>query len=140
MNKITKNTIISEVGYFPELNKKHRLDFPAGRIVLKQGEHRGPNRGFGVAHILAEHKSDLTKYTLDHSTDGVISYVKLILRSGAKIYSEFASVRGFHRPTVIRSLVGTVILERQEIDGEIFYSVVTAFGSKSAKGTQIGTF
>ena len=91
-------------------------------------------------HILAEHKSDLTKYTFDHSADGVISYVKLILRSGAKIYSEFASVRGLHRPTVIWSLVGTVVLERQEIDGEIFYSVVTAFGRKNAKGTQIETF
>lgn len=140
MNKITKNTIISEVGYFPELNEKYRLDFPAGKIVLKQGEHRGPNRGFGVVHILAEHKSDLTKYNLNHSAEGVARYVKSILHPGAKIYSEFASVRGFHRPTVIWSLVGTIVLERQEIDGEIFYSVVTAFGGKNAKGTQIGNF
>lgn len=139
MKNITKNKIISEVGFFPELNDKYREEFPIGKIVLKHGEHRGPNRGFGIVHILAEHKSDLTNHSLKHSSDGVIDYVSLILRSGAKIYSEFASVRGFHRPTVIWSSVGTVVLERQIINGQNIYSVITAFGRKSAKGTQIGT-
>lgn len=140
MNKITKNTIISEVGDFPKLRETYRSDFPEGKIILKHGEHRGPGRGFGIAHILAEHESDLDHHSLPNSEDGVISYIKLILHSGALIYSEFEGIGRPHRPTIIRSSIGTVVLERQEINGETLYSVVTAFGGKSAKGTQIGTF
>jgi hypothetical protein len=140
MEKVTKNTIISEVGFFPELNERYREYFPTGKIVLKKGEHRGPNKGFGIDHILAEHKSDLSQHNLAHSDEGVICYVQLILRSGAQIYSEFASLRGFHRPMVIKSSTGTVVLERKDINGETLYSVVTAFGGTVARGTQIGTF
>ena len=137
---ITKNSIISEVGLFPELHERYKKDFPAGKICLKHGEHRGVNRGFGIVHILAEHTADLSDHNLPHTSDGVIDYVNLILRSGARIFSEFNSVRGFHRPTIIWSLVGTVVLERQCVNGEIMYSVVTAFGQKQPKGTQIGTY
>lgn len=140
MKEVSKNTIISKVGLFPELNEKFRKDFPVGEIVLKHGEHRGPNKGFGIVHILKEHKSDLTKHNLDHSDEGVICYVKLILRSGARIYSEFASLRGFHRPMVILSSIGTVVLERKDIKGKTLYSVVTAFGGNKVKGIQIGRF
>lgn len=140
MNRITKNTIASEIGWFPDLGKKYSLDFPSGRIVLKYGEHRGPNKGFGINHILAEHKSDLISNNLEESANGVINYIQLILISGAKIYSEYADLRGFHRPMIVRSSIGTVVLERQCINNENVYSVVTAFGGKTAKGTQIGTF
>ena len=32
MKNITKNTIISEVGFFPELNDQYREEFPIGKI------------------------------------------------------------------------------------------------------------
>lgn len=140
MNGITKNTIASEIGWFPELGEKYNPDFPSGRIVLKYGEHKGPNKGFGINHILAEHKSDLISNNLEESADGVINYIKLILTPGAKIYSEYTSLRGSHRPTIVRSSIGTVVLERRRFNNENIYSVVTAFGSRSAKGIQIGTF
>lgn len=62
----------------------------------------------------------------------------LILQSGAQIFSEFANLRGFHRPMVVYSRIGTVVLERQEINGESVYSVVTAFARTSPRGQKIG--
>lgn len=133
-----KNTIIKEIGTFPLLSEKFRVDFPVGKIVLKIGEHRGANRGFGVIHILAEHTADLTKHELSLDENGVADYVALILQSGAQIFSEFNSLRGFHRPMIIYSRAGTVVLERQEINGESVYSVVTAFARKNPRGQKIG--
>lgn len=135
---MSKNHIVKEIRTFPLLSEKFRKDFPTGKIVLKTGEHRGANRGFGVRHILAEHTADLTKHELSLDENGVANYVALILQSGAQIFSEFNSLRGFHRPMVIYSRVGTVVLERQEINGESVYSVVTAFARKNPRGQKIG--
>lgn len=136
---MTKNTIIYEVGKFPVLHERYHIDFPEGIIVLKYGEHKRANRGFGVVHILAEHTSDLKKYALEPNEKGVADYVALIISSGAKIFSEFSGVRGNHRPMIIKSSVGTVVLEKQDIEGKTVYSVVSAFGRKTGVGTQIGT-
>lgn len=133
-----KNRIIKPIGVFPLLNEKHRQDFPPGIIVLKQGRHKGVNKGFGIEHILAEHTADLKKHKLSFDTQGVIQYVEMILQTGAGIYSEFNNTRGFHRPMIVRSSIGTVVLERQEKSGVTIYSVVSAFGRKTAHGTKIG--
>lgn len=134
-----KNRIIKVVGEFPLLNGPHKQTFPPGIIVLKQGRHKGVNKGFGVEHILAEHTADLNDHKLSFDTQGVIQYVEMILQTGAGIYSEFSNTRGFPRPMVVRSRFGTVVLERQERDGLTTYSVVTAFGGTMARGTKIGT-
>jgi hypothetical protein len=57
---------------------------------------------------------------------------------GAGIYCEFDDLRGFQRPMIVRSRIGTVVLERQRINGLTFYSVVTAFGGTKARGIKIG--
>lgn len=132
---IMKNKIIAEVGILPTLIERYRSDFPPGKIFLKQGEHKGANKGFGVTLILAEHKADLSKHNLCLNAEGVIAYIKLILQSGAGIYSEY---RGFPRPMIIQSRIGVVVLERKEVNGITTYSVITAFGSRSAKGEKIG--
>lgn len=135
---MSKNKIVKEIGVFPVLPKQYRITFPTGQIVLKHGEHKGANRGFGVIHILAEHKADLTRFGLSHDETGVTLYVEMILQSGARIFSEFNSLRGNHRPMIVYSRIGTVILERQEISGQIVYSIVTAFGRTNPRGSQIG--
>lgn len=133
-----KNRIVREIGIFPLLSEKFRVDFPTGKIVLKTGEHRGANRGFGVVHILAEHTADLARHELSLDENGVADYVALFLQSGAQIFSEFDNLRGFHRPMVVYSRIGTVVLERQEINGDSVYSVVTAFARKNPRGQKIG--
>lgn len=135
---MSKNKIVKEIGVFPILSEQYRITFPTGQIVLKHGEHKGANRGFGVIHILAEHKADLTRFGLSHDETGVTLYVEMILQSGARIFSEFNNLRGNHRPMIVYSRIGTVILERQEISGQIVYSIVTAFGRTSPRGSQIG--
>lgn len=135
---MSKNKIVKEIGLFPVLSEQYRIAFPTGKIVLKHGEHKGANRGFGVIHILAEHKADLTKFGLSHDETGVTLYVEMILQSRARIFSEFNNLRGNHRPMIVYSRIGTVILERQEISGQIVYSIVTAFGRTSPRGSQIG--
>ncbi|HGO8941410.1 TPA: hypothetical protein ACLBFJ_001633 [Neisseria meningitidis] len=93
-----------------------------------------------MIHILAEHKADLTRFGLSHDETGVtLLCVEMIFQSGAKIFSEFSDVRGNHRPMIVYSRIGTVVLERKEVEGESVYSVVTAFGRTSPRGTQIGT-
>ncbi|WP_240746222.1 hypothetical protein [Eikenella exigua] len=134
-----RNRIIKEIGQFPLLNEPHKHTFPPGIIVVKYGEHRGANRGFGAAHILAEHTADLNRHNLPCDEEGVCLYVKMILQPGAGIHCEFSNMRGFHRPMVVRFRLGTVVLERQERDGLTTYSVVTAFGGTMARGTKIGT-
>lgn len=133
-----KNKIIAQIGIFPVLSENYTTDFPTGTIILKHGEHKRFGCGFGVVHILAEHTADLSKYGLSHDEIGVIAYIRLIIKSGAKIYSEFNNLRGNHRPMIIHSLIGTVILEKQIINGVVHYSVVSAFGRKNAYGHQIG--
>lgn len=41
----------------------------------------------------------------------------MIFQSGAKIFSEFSDVRGNHRPMIVYSRIGTVVLERKEVEG-----------------------
>ena len=43
MKNITKNTIICEVGFFPELNEKYREEFPIGNSSLYFSFNSGKN-------------------------------------------------------------------------------------------------
>lgn len=133
-----KNKIIRQIGTFPLLREQYRKNFPTGIIVLKHGEHKGAGRGFGAIHILAEHTADLKRNGLSFDEDGVCRYIEMILQTGAGIYCEFDNLKGLQRPMIVRSRIGTVILERQKINGLTFYSVVTAFGGTKARGIKIG--
>lgn len=137
--KCSKNTIIGSVGDFPTLQAKYVQDFPPGEIVLKYGQHLAPNRGFGYIHIIAEHTADLDKHNLEHTIEGVIAYIQLIIKAGAGIYSEFFHSKGNYIPTVFWSKIGMVVLQREQLStGETRYSIVTAYGKQSPVGQKIG--
>lgn len=137
----TKNTVLMTVGNFPLVQTKYASEFPDGEIVLKYGNHIRPNNGFGYLHIIAEHTADLDSHRLEHTIEGVISYIQLIFCTGARIYSEFfRNKKGNYRPTIVWSKVGTLILERETLpNGDARYSVVTAYGKRNPNGTLIGT-
>tara|TARA_R110002049_G_scaffold119724_8_gene274044 strand:+ start:79 stop:486 length:408 start_codon:yes stop_codon:yes gene_type:complete len=109
---------------------------PAGIIVLKSGRHKGPHRGFGAAHIMAEHVKEMA--VAGHST--AEDYVAWIIQPGTPIYCEFDRMRGGQRVAVVRSRGGKVILEvdRNEL-GQPYYSVITAYSDTKAHGTRVGT-
>lgn len=126
-------------GRVPEINSKGDV-IPAGDIFLRAGKHIGPNRGFGVRHIWAEHENELLG--LGYNTvDDVARFVRDIIRPGAPIYCEFNHPGGKHRTTVLKSSLGIVILEpreAQDTDDGWIYVVVTAYTKRNPHGVEIG--
>ena len=138
-NKTLKHPETGEdsFGYIPEMHSKGEI-IKSGRIILRVGQHFSANRGFGANHIWDEHHPELIKagYSSVHDTS---QFVADIIKPGVPIFCEFSSVRGNHRPTVLRTSVGLVILEPVTLgDNELVYSVVTAYTKRNAQGTKIG--
>jgi hypothetical protein len=65
-------------GNVPEVNSRGIL-IPGGPIKLLKGRHNGPNRGFGAAHIWAEHSLEMAKHQCGN-VDDVPRYVSLIIQ------------------------------------------------------------
>jgi hypothetical protein len=141
-----KNTLIENpktntnvYGLIPYINFRKNDEFSAGEIVLRYGEHRGPNKGFGVAHIWAEHASDLKKIGY-HNIKDVAKFISDAITPRSPIYCEFNNMKGNNRIAVLKTSVGIVYLElKKDGHNKEFYSVVTAFPKGKARGTQIGS-
>ncbi len=109
----------------------------AGEIRLRFGEHWGPNHGYGIHHILQEHRQ-LFQASPNVIAD-VVEFIASIVQPRAEIYCEFASIRGKHRPIVVCRPHGQVVLEPKWACGVgDFYSVVTAIPTTQTKGPRIG--
>lgn len=118
-------------GSLPEFVSRGDV-IPAGDIFLRVGNHRGPNSGFGVRHIWAEHEKELVRLGY-HTVNDVARFVCDVIQPGAGVYCEFNHPGGKHRPKVLRSALGIVILEPKEADwaqSGWIYSVVTAYEMK----------
>ena len=66
---------------------------------------------------------------------------KITVQPGAGVYCEFNHPGGKHRPKVLRSALGIVILEPKEADwaqSGWIYSVVTAYETHRTQGTLLG--
>lgn len=96
-------------GTIPEIKSRGIL-IPGGIIRLKHGRHIGPNRGFGAAHIWAEHQYEMSKAGFKNKTE-VAAYVASIIEVGTPIFCEFSNLKGFQRLTVVKSTKGVAILE-----------------------------
>jgi hypothetical protein len=120
----------------PEI-KSGRVILLEGPILLASGHHWGPNRGFGAAHIWAEHAKEMAKAGFG-SSEEVPHYVSQIVRLGTPLFFEGSQINRT-RLLAVRSSAGTAILElRQQRDGAI-WSVVTAFSGTKTHGTRVGT-
>jgi hypothetical protein len=109
-------------------------------IHLVEGKHFGPNSGFGVAHIWAEHRKEITRAGFPNQ--GLVpAYVQKILTTPGLIYFED---RKLPKPRVntVRITTGTVILEyvRTVIDKvkTPHWSVVTAYSNTRTAGVVVG--
>lgn len=121
-------------GLFPEIDQL-AVYLPPGKIHLCHGEHVGPNRGFGIEHILAEHGGQIARAHPSlarlNPHDMVIGYVNKILLRQAPIFIEADNV---NRPVVIHTVTGGVILERRGPEHATWYSVVSAYNRKTRRG------
>jgi hypothetical protein len=112
----------------------------AAPIHLVEGKHIGPNAGFGVAHIWAEHRQEIIRDGF-RNRGLVPAYVQGILTAPGLIYFED---RKLQRPRVntVRIVTGTVILEyiRTVIDKveTPHWSVVTAYSNTRTAGVVVG--
>jgi len=118
--------------------------FENGPVYLLFGEHWSRHRGYGAWHILEGHWKEIklsTKAVSPGNVTAVSAFVARVLTRRAKIYCEFASTRGKHKPMVVKSGNGSVVLEPMvdRSSREFYYSVVTAFSDTNAKGPEIGT-
>lgn len=121
-------------GLFPEIDQRG-IYLPPGNIHLCHGDHYGPNKGFGVLHIIAEHGGQIARAypalapLAPH--DMVVGYVNKILMRQAPVFIEADNVS---RPVVIHTVAGGVILEKRGPDHAAWYSVVSAYNRKARRG------
>lgn len=128
--------------------------FQAAPVFLLYGKHWGKHKGFGVVHILAEHANEIPlvksiarvvprcpKTPTPQAVLAVSRFVAAICTRKADIACEFAGMIGNHRPIIIKTYAGTVILEYRICteSNSPYYSVVTAMSSTKAKGSVIGS-
>lgn len=121
-------------GVIPEMP---HFGLPGGEIYLRVGEHFGPNRGFGVRHVWEAHQGDLLKLNC-MSIDGVASHIAQMIVPGAPIYCEFKEQKGGHRVAVLKTSMGTLILEPRNERRGFGYYVVTWYPQRRAHGTLVG--
>jgi hypothetical protein len=134
---IAAPTGLLSFGIVPQITTRDGEVIETGEIRLRFGEHWGPNHGYGIHHILQEHP----KVALANPSAilSVAQFVASVIQPKADIHCEFASMRGRHRPVVIKRPHGQVVLEPMH-DREIgvYYSVITAIPTTKAKGPKIG--
>lgn len=130
--KWTRNQELCCVAHFPDIVLRGESLFQAGRIVLRYGEHQGPNRGFGFEHIWKEHFGGVADH--DTAMADVERFVRAIVRPGVAIHYEAGK-----RAAIFSSLNGLAIVQEM-VDGQnvIFYSVITAFSGRNANGSRVG--
>lgn len=127
-------TILSPDGkeYWGEITEEiaEEAGIPQGQIKLLKGKHIKANNGFGVKHIIAEHKKDFEKYGYKPE-----SYISNIISNFDEIWTQDSKrllLVKHGRPKGF-----SAIELRPEKDG--FYSVVTAFpedAKKEVKGNK----
>lgn len=123
-------------GIYPKIERPE-VSFAGGPILLRYGEHRGPNSGWGLFHIWQARFSSTGAYI--DAEKQVTTLVSSILVGGASLhYENELGARGT-RSSVFRGQSGVVIVE-ERLDGknQTFYSVVTAFPAAKVHGYVIG--
>ena len=129
-------TGLESFGVVPGL-KLSGVFLPEAPILLPLGRHIGPNKGFGVRHIWAEHRLEMERSGYVTEAD-VPLYVLSIIQTGTPLYFEGASWQQT-RLMAVRSVTGTAIVEFRERREASVWSVVTAFSGTKTHGTRVGT-
>ena len=104
---------------------------------MRMGKHTGPNRGFGAAHIWAEHQKEMAQRGFFAEAD-VPSYVAAIVCVGTPLYFTAGDMRNT-RLLAVRSATGMAVLEQHYLrDAVVVWSVVTAYSGNRKGGSLVG--
>ena len=129
-------TGVRSYGIVPAYNRRN-IVIPEGEICLQRGRHFGPNKGFGAAHIWAEHQAEVMAAGFA-TEDDVCGYVASIVRAGSQINYEGSSWTRT-RVMVVRTRAGLAVLEYKNQRNDAFWTVITAYSSNKSHGSRIGT-
>nr|WP_256835840.1 hypothetical protein [Pseudomonas oleovorans] len=144
IDQLQKNDLIDHpkggksFGVIPEIL---HVGIQAGDVYLRKGDHwlaRSGYTGFGAVHIWSVHEYELRKmgYLI---IEDVADYVAKIIQPGTEIYFE-SNKNPKKRLTVLRSHFGILALEpRNDRDTGFGYQVVSAYPTRQARGTLVGT-
>lgn len=118
----------------------------AAPINLKEGKHYGPNAGFGVQHIWAEHHLEIVAAGFASVAD-VPAYVQRIFNTPTNLYFEDRPPKKGRiqktRVNAVRIVTGTVILEyvQEQVNNVLtpHWSVVTAYSDTRTAGVLVGS-
>jgi len=105
----------------------------AGHIVLKWGEHVRQHKGFGCIHIWQQHGTEAKLKKHCSAIEDIPNLINKILIPGTQILDT-----GKNRPAVVRSSVGTIILECPT-EYRDYYSIVTLYFTNNIRGIVIGS-
>lgn len=141
MNPISGNEVFGSVPSLtlPRRGKPSIIALTAP-IHLKEGKHFGPNAGYGVEHIWAEHQSEIEAAGFNTVLD-VPAYVIAILRTPTLLYFEDRPIPKA-RVNAVRIVTGTVILEyvQTQVENVLMphWSIVTAYSGTRTAGVLVG--
>jgi hypothetical protein len=125
---INPNTGTTSFGYISNLK-----DSQPGHILLKWGNHASYHKGFGCIHIWKQHGNEAKLKKHCSVIEDVPLLVNRILVPGTTILDT-----GKFRPAVVKSALGTIILECPN-DYRDYYSIVTLHFNTNMKGIVIGS-
>lgn len=135
--KYTSSTVVphpasadGSFGTIPKIYfKQHH--FPKGKVYLLYGR-----RNFGAAHIFNRHKNEMKQRGFNTISE-VPNFVATIVNPYAPLHLEGGDQK--HKLAVVQSSSGTAILQlRSPLDGEPYYSVVTAYLGFNKHGPRVG--
>lgn len=132
-NSLIKNPLTGDIsfGRIPPNNS----NIMEGDIYLKLGDvgfGRDRRGGYGARHIWDKHKRDLSI----NSPEDIALVICNILQDGVDVFVDFSA--SITRPVILNSAIGRVVIEKKQIGGSCAYSIISAYGSRVAKGTLIG--
>lgn len=117
--------------------KSRKIILPAGLIYLTAGRHIGPNKGFGAAHIWAEHAKEMEAAGFP-TLEEIPGYVATIICGGTPLLYEGGNIKST-RLIAVRGVSGTAILEQHGQADSAFWVVITAFSANKKHGVRVGT-
>lgn len=131
-----------EICKFPRISK-HSHVFEAAPVFLLFGQQFSKSHGYGYTHILEGHWKEIglkTKNPSPESVSMIARFVSEICTKKSLITCEFESMKGNHKPIIVRATKGTAVLQHKtcNVTRESYYSVVTAMVATKAKGSVIG--
>lgn len=118
-------------GWVPQLKIHRGPTFPAGGVVLRYGEHRGPHSGFGFQHIWRQHFFRIEDH--DEAMERICDHVAKSLAPRTALHYETGA-----RLEAFRLITGSTVLQLLDGDQPVYSVVTSGYFPRNGKGPRVG--